>query len=166
MEWSVLATFAGVLVAAFGAAWAIVREQSVMRQLERVSAVLKDLPCDDPGRDHLVVVRADLAKRLNEGYRAPRIWGLALLASALRIFGAIVIAVGYVYAFIGLNSLLPPTADLRGYRSADWLGLSVVFVVIGAATFLIAAAVVGKRSQLRRGWLSRHSRDSADRSSV
>ena len=166
MEWSVLATFAGVLVAAAGAAWAIVREQSLMRQLERVSAVLKDVPEGSPGHAHLVVVRADLARRLNETYRAPRHWVLAFIGWALRIAGAMALVLAYVYGYIWIATVMPPTRPVSSYTALDWLQLAGTFAALATGVFLIAGLVSWKRSEKRREWLKSHRPDEADRPSV
>ncbi|MFJ3385608.1 MULTISPECIES: hypothetical protein [unclassified Curtobacterium] len=166
MEWSVLATFAGVLVAAFGAAWAIVREQSPMRQLERVSAVLKDMPEGDSACESLEVVRRDLAKRINSAYRAPREWFFGIAAWAFRIGGWLVFVVAYGYAFLGLEALLPPTRDPRDYGAADWLELAAFFGIFAAVAGLLATQLFHIRNRNRRKWLDEHHANATHRTSV
>lgn len=166
MEWSVLATFAGVLVAAAGAAWAIVREQSVIRQLERVTAVLTDVPEGSPGHAHLVVVRADLARRLNETYRAPRHWFRAFAGWTFWILAALAFVLAYVYAYVGLTALLPLPVSRRDFTPRDWFELAGVFVGLSVGAFFLAGAALLGRSRKRRAWLDGHNADEADRPSV
>lgn len=166
MEWSVLATFAGVLIAAFGAAWAIVREQSLIRQLERVTAVLTDVPVGSPGYDDLVVVRAHLARRFNETYRAPREWARGFFGWTLRVAGALAFVLAYVYVFIGLNALLPRTRPFSDYRATDWLAIGGLFAALALGVFIAATLVMWGRSDRRRRWLIAHDPDEAHRPSV
>lgn len=166
MEWSVLATFAGVLVAAAGAAWAIVREQSLIRQLERVTSVLTDVPEGSPGYDHLVFVRADLARRLNETYRAPRHWLRAFVGWTLRLASGLAFALAYVYVYLGLNMLVPVARPGRDYSAANWLELAGVFGALACGVSVAASLTMWGRSERRRTWLRGHRPDEADRPSV
>lgn len=166
MEWSVLATFAGVLVAAAGAASAIVREQSLIRQLERVTAVLTDVREGSPGYDHLVVVRADLARRFNETYRAPRHWGRAFAGWTLRVAAALALVLTYVYVFTGLYTLMPRNRPVSDYSGSDWLELGGLFGALAVGVFIASGLVMWGRSERRRKWLNTHGPEEADRPSV
>jgi hypothetical protein len=68
----VLTPLAAVLVTAVLGALGIAREQSAMRQLEWITAVLKDAGSKFPGREELVWLQEALAKRVNLQHRAPR----------------------------------------------------------------------------------------------
>jgi uncharacterized membrane protein (DUF485 family) len=105
MDWTVVAAFVGVLVPAALTALGIAREQSALRQLERVAAVLKDTADDVPGRPHLVWLHAALAERVNAQYRAPRYrplqvlaWTMVLGGWSLAIYLYVIVLVAFVRA--------------------------------------------------------------------
>jgi len=96
MDWSVLGSLAGLLgagAALWAAAWAIVRERSPLRELERITSILKDTPDDAPKRQELEAVRNHLSLRLNLRYRVPPQTPLIFLSWTLIVasFGAFIL---------------------------------------------------------------------------
>lgn len=159
--WSVIATFAGVLVAAIGAAWAIVREQSVLRQLERVSSILKDYPESDAGREDLEFVRGDLAKRLNKVYRAPYEWFAGFAGWVIGMFGAAALIMAYLFLVTAANQEWPTSHKHR--QPADWVNLASFTGVLGAVAVVVSIAFFARRTSVRRKWLKQNAKDMTSR---
>ncbi|MFS0731035.1 hypothetical protein ABC270_13270 [Curtobacterium sp. 1P10AnD] len=67
-----LTAVAGVLVTAALGAIAVVREQSAMRQLERITAILKDAPEGTITQRRLQVLQEHLTHRVSLQYRLPK----------------------------------------------------------------------------------------------
>lgn len=157
MQWSVVATFAGVLVAASAAAWGIVREQSVVRQLERLTAILKDIGEDEPSRAHLEFVRTDLAERLNTNYRAPREWLASFIGWTLRLaaWASFVIA----YAAIAATLIAQIPKPVRDGGPGTIIMVALLNAAVGGASLLLAAAFFRRRRVRRQRWLDDHQSD-------
>lgn len=159
MPWSVIATLAGVAVTALLGALAIVREQSVVRQLERVTALLKDTPEHAEGRSHLEWLRGDLSRRLNYQYRAPRQRFALFMGWFGLLFGLGNLIALYFLAAFRFASLATERLD-PGW--APWVTYGgLVLVSIGLARSAYRGIV--RRARRRIRWILRH-KQSATRS--
>jgi hypothetical protein len=149
MDWSVLATFAGVAVAAAGAAWAVVREQSVLRQLERVTAVLKDLPESSPAAPQLMFLQNSLARRLSRGYRAPKLYWE-------QYFGwfALLLSIGMFASLVAtaVRAALYSWTVMRMGAVADVILVGILLLFIAVA-FLVGVRYLRRRTRTRNDWL-------------
>lgn len=152
MTWSVIATLAGVAVTAVLGTLAIVREQSVVRQLERVNAVLKDMPAEAAGYAHLEWLRGDLARRVNLQYRAPRqryrlFWGWYGL-----VLGGLFLVIGYaVMVALAIRSV-PETPTPEPIPT--WLSV-LFFCAVTVSSFLmilLGMLFMRRRAMSRLRW--------------
>ncbi|WIB69786.1 hypothetical protein [Curtobacterium sp. MCBD17_026] len=149
MDWAVVATFAGIGVTAVLGAFATVREQSPVRQLERVTAMLKDTPASTSARDDLEQLRDSLARRVLNGYRAPREgWMLTLSWLAFLYGGFFVVAGPVILAYNGL-SLVPGLSD------APWQWMIMGAALGGGGWFLYVQGrgLFAVRHKIRTNWL-------------
>ena len=144
MDWSIIATFVTAGVGVWVAASAIVRERSPLRDLERITAVLKDTPADASRRPVLEAVRDDLSLLLNLRYRAPRfrydrfVFWYCVLAVALLV---VVFVLGVI---LGVEQLSP---------------LQSIVGAVGCC--LLLAVAISARAQAVRGrrrWMDRSMR--------
>jgi len=109
-----LTAIAGVLVTAALGAIAVVREQSAMRQLERITAILKDAPEGTITQRRLQLLQEHLTHRVSLQYRLPRgvqtqFLGLMMAGSSIALL---------------LTTLFDMTASLnhrvRGHTVLHW----------------------------------------------
>lgn len=142
-----LIAIVGLLVGAAGGAWAIVREQSLIRQLERVTAVLKDTPDDaSKARRDLEHIRNHLALRINRRYRAPR--------QRLELFNA------WYFTLLGMGIaiVLVVTAIATGVERVQDADVPVVWSVVSLLAMGIGALALGcylnyRRDRARSAWV-------------
>ena len=150
MSWTVIAAFAAPAVAAVLGAWGIAREQSVIRRLERITAILKDTPKGAAAEAHLQWLRDDLARRLNIAYRAPRERESQWFGWALTVLGGSILAGIYILivvaAAIASNTSEEPISAGQGV-------LTFVLIVVGAiASLLFGFGLIIRRNKKRERW--------------
>lgn len=161
MSWTVIAAFAAPAVAASIGAWGLAREQSILRRLERVTAVLKETPESAQAREHLEWLRDDLARRLNIGYRAPRAREALWWGWALTVLGGAALAAIYILVIVAAAS----SVSASGHSATAGEGvLFFVISVIASFAVLIAGFVLIIRRNAKRelwaknaGWDDTHS---------
>jgi hypothetical protein len=157
MPWSVLATLAGVAVTALLGALAIVREESVVRQLERITALLKETPDDAEGRAHLEWLRKDLSRRLNYQYRAPR----QRLTLFMGWFG-LLFGIGNLLAiyFLAAFKFATLTTTFLDPGWEPWIVYGTLALMsVGLARSAYRA--IGRRARRRVRWILRHNSDAS-----
>lgn len=155
MTWTVLAALAGAFVTATLGALAIVREQSVIRQLERITAILKDTPDTVQGRANVEWVRDDLARRLNFQYRAPRQGSNLFIGWLGVLFGTGVLILVYAgLVFTGIAMALSGEAKTL----PAWISVTEVVVVAAIAIVLLRTGYgfLRRRARQRLRWVIRH----------
>lgn len=128
----------------------IAHEQSLIRRLERITAVLKDTPKGAAAETHLQWLRDDLARRLNIAHRAPRERDSQWFRWALAVLGGSVLAGIYVLivvaAAIASNSNDEPVSAGQG-------GFTFVLIVAAAiASLLFGSALLIRRNKKRERW--------------
>lgn len=137
--WATVASLAGVLVAAGGAAWAIAREQSLLRQLERITDILKDTEAAGSARADLEHVRDSLARRINLRYRAPR-----LRQEAFGSWYLILAGCGAWLIFVG-NGFVWATERVLQAHLPGWVGVTstgiVAIILAGLGAFWYAMRI-------------------------
>ena len=152
MDLGVIAPLAAVIVTAVLGALGIAREQSAMRQLERVTVVLKEAGEDFEGRTELLWLQTALAKRLNQQYRAPRKRGMLLYGWAMRLAGWGLLT--WVYFVLSGAFFQVVLTDSNGQpRVAATWGLVISFVVLGVLGSVVGTTSLRKRERDRREWL-------------
>lgn len=136
-----------VLVGAAGATWAVVREQSLMRQLERVTAILKDTPVEalEPRKD-LEYLRDHLSRRINRRYRAPRErfrlfmgWYLTLAGVGTLVWTFLLVAMQWV-------SQASPSPEAVPFAVAATVVLAIIAFALGRTT-------LRRRENARLDWV-------------
>lgn len=149
MDWAVVATFAGIGVTAVLGALTTAREQSPFRQLERVTAVLKDTPSGTAGRESLEVLRDELAERILNGYRAPREQRGLILAWIGMLYGAGLLIAGPTMVLLAVNELFP------GDFLPGWTRIvfGPVFFLLGVVMVRLSRRAFGLRQEHRALWV-------------
>lgn len=153
MSWAVVATFAGIGVTAVLGAITAAHEQTPMKQLERVTALLKDTPTDASERAQLVWLRDELSRRVNERYRAPRDrFGLGL-GWLTGLYGA-GLTVVFLPALIHLLTKdWTPTGEFPvEVQPLIYGGL----LVLGIGLIVIGRYSLKTRREARRRWIDEH----------
>jgi len=161
VNWEVMAPFAAVVVTAALGAWGIAREQSAMRQLERVTAVLKDAGDDFEGRAELLWLQTALSRRVNRQYRAPQKRGVLFYAWALRIASLGMLL--WVY-FVLTNAFFSRalTDEVGQPRvGATWATI-VAITVLGVLGAIVGALQLRRREKERAEWLRVAEPDSSE----
>jgi hypothetical protein len=152
MDLGVIAPLAAVIVTAVLGALGIAREQSAIRQLERVTVVLKEAGEHFEGRAELLWLQTALATRLNQQYRAPRKRGMLLYGWAMRLAGlGLLTWVCFVLSNALFQVVLTDSNGQPGV-AATW-ALVVLFVVLGVLGSVIGTISLRKRERDRRRWL-------------
>ncbi|MCS6587146.1 hypothetical protein [Curtobacterium flaccumfaciens] len=161
MDWGVLASLAAVIVTAVLGALAIAREQSAMRQLERVTAVLKDTSQDFEGRQELLWLQSTLSTRVNLQYRAPRKRRVLIYGWATRLAGAGLLL--WVYFVVTSAFVSSALIDSGGQPrvGATWAMLGVI-VALGVAGTAVGARHLRRRDRERRAWVEAASSDASE----
>lgn len=158
MDWTIVAPISAVFVTAVLGALGISREQSVMRQLERVTAVLKDMPDNAEGRRDLEWLQTALARRVNNQYRAPRMRDDLAWGWLSRLSGWGLSLILYVLFFHAVQRASPsetPSA-LSGWITLAFLAL----IAVGSAW--AGSRRLRRRVNERQKWIvESHSTDSA-----
>jgi len=139
MDWSIVGTLLTAVVGVTVATWTVVRERSPLRELERITAVLKDTPEDAPRRRELEVIRDHLSQRLNARYRAPREVVGRFLAVYCMLSGVLLGGFGFV-----IVALAPE------YSSPAAL---VIYAVFSGISVTIGALVLASIRRYRKRWL-------------
>ena len=155
MNWAaaapVLAPIAAVVVTAALGALGIAREQSAMRQLERVTAVLKETPEHAAARGQLEWLRDALAAHVNAQYRAPRHRFIQTVGWVTTLGGCGIGVWFYMVLALATERASPDPAD-----TPTWVALAIFFGLL-----IIAAAVwsgpwfLRGRSAAREGWIEK-----------
>ncbi|GAB2975867.1 hypothetical protein [Frigoribacterium salinisoli] len=114
MDWSIIGGILAGAAAVWAAVYTLVRERAPMRELERVTAVLKDTPKDALNRVDLEVVRDHLSLRINYGYRAPRGLGFLLLGWTGLLSGVVLFFVVFGVELTGEQTLSTGRSILLG----------------------------------------------------
>lgn len=153
MNWAIVATFVGIGVTAVLGAITAAHEQSPMKQLERVTALLKDTPSDAAERRQLTWLRDELSRRVNEQYRAPTDrYGLGL-GSVIGIYGAgLVVFLFPILINLWTKDWTPPQNLSVGVQSLMYGALLVgggVLAAFGRKTLKL-------RNLRRRQWVAEH----------
>ncbi|GAA4265994.1 hypothetical protein [Frondihabitans peucedani] len=149
----------GVLVAAAATSWSILEARAPLRKLERVSAILKDMQDDDPGKESLLFLQQDLARRINRAYRAPRRgWDVAL-AWFLRVCGGLLVSTAYLVLVLWASRFIPRAA---APTVAGDLWTWLVYGAVGVAMLGVASITLAVRERARTAWIQSH--DSAETS--
>lgn len=161
VDLGVIAPLAAVIVTAVLGALGIAREQSAMRQLERVTVVLKEAGKDFEGRAELLWLQTALAKRLNQQYRAPRKRGVLLYGWAMRLAGWGLLTWVYFVLSGALFQVVLTDSNGQPRVAATW-GLVISFVVLGALGSVIGTTSLRKRERDRREWLVAAGPDESD----
>lgn len=148
-----VAALAAVLVTAALGALGITREQSAIRQRERVTAVLKEMGSDAKGRDELEWLQGALARRVNLQYRAPRERSSMLAGWTGRLLGSGLVL--YTYFFLTTTFLASVTSDDSGnltpFGTAITLG---AYTVGGVAAILVGNLNLRQRRSIRDRWVT------------
>jgi len=111
VDWSIIGGILAGAAAVWAAVYTLVRERAPMRELERVTAVLKDTPDQVAYRAYLEAVRDHLFLRINFAYRAPReVYLLTLGWTGLA--GGLLFFIFLVYVESGRETALPTWASL------------------------------------------------------
>ena len=153
MDLGVIAPLAAVIVTAVLGALGIAREQSAMRQLERVTVVLKEAGQDFEGRAELLWLQTALAKRLNRQYRAPRKRGVLLYGWAMRLAGWGLLTWVYFVLSDALFQVVLTDSNGQPRVAATW-SLIISFVVLGVIGSVIGTTSLRRRERDRRQWLN------------
>ena len=153
MDWAVIAPLAAVVVTAVLGALAVAREQSAIRQLERVTALLEDGDDDFAGRSDLLWLQSALARRVNQQYRAPRKRATLVYGWAMRLAGWGLLL--WVYFVISGAIFQVALRDSVGQArmGATWAFI-VSIVVLGVLGSAIGAFSLRKRARERSEWLA------------
>ena len=153
MNWGVLAPLAAVIVTAVLGAVAIAREQSAIRQLERVTIVLKDAESDFDGRQALLWLQTALAERVNRQYRAPRKRSALIYGWATRLAGwGVLLWVYFVFSSVFFRTVL--TDEVGQPRvGATWAAV-ISITVLGFVGSAVGAFHLRKRERERAEWLA------------
>ncbi len=152
MDWDVVAPLAAVFVTAVLGALGIAREQSAIRQLERVTAVLKDAEDDFEGRAELLWLRSALAKRINLQYRAPRKRRVLFYGWATRLAGwGLLIWVYFVFSSVIFRVVLTDSVG-QPRVGATW-AMVIAITVLGFVGSGVGAFHLRKRERQRTDWL-------------
>ena len=153
MDWGVVAPLAAVLVTAVLGALGIAREQSAIRQLERVTAVLKDAEDDFEGRAELIWLRNALAKRINLQYRAPRKRRVLLYGWATRLAGwGLLLWVYFVFSSVFFRVVLTDSVG-QPRVEATW-AMVIALAILGFVGSGVGAFHLRKRERQRTEWLA------------
>lgn len=153
MDLGVIAPVAAVIVTALLGALGIAREQSAIRQLERVTTVLKDAGDDFEGRSELLWLRAALAKRVNQQYRAPRKRGVLISGWAMRLAGwGLLLWVYFVFSNVIFRDVFTDSGG-QPRIGLTW-ALVISILVLGVLGSAIGAAGLRKRDRDREQWLA------------
>jgi hypothetical protein len=131
MDWSVLGSLAGLIgagAALWAAAWAIVRERSPLRELERITSVLKETPDNAPRRRELEAVRDHLSLRLNIRYRVPPQTYLIFLSWTLIVASFIFFILFIVIASIDSRPLPLPFQITYGFLNGVLLSIGYMLL--------------------------------------
>lgn len=139
MDWSIVSSILVASVGLWGAFWAVSRERAPMRELERITIILKDTPDDAPKRAYLEGVRDHLSMRINHRYRAPR-KATELFSVFYGLFAGTAFLVFYV--------LVRVTTSIEVTPASTWVTLGAV-----TAWFLAAGFFAIKRMVARYRWL-------------
>lgn len=154
MDWGVVAPVSAVIVTAVLGALGIAREQSAIRQLERVTAVLKDTNDDFDGRPELRWLQGELASRVKQQYRAPRKRSELIYGWGLRFGGwGLLIWVYFVISSAFFQQVL---TDRNGQPrlGATWALIISIFA-LGVLGSIVGAAILRKRERDRVHWLAK-----------
>jgi hypothetical protein len=152
VDWGVVAPVGAVIVTAVLGALGIAKEQSAIRQLERVTLVLKDTGDEYAGRSELLWLQGVLAKRVNQQYRAPRKRGVLIYGWAMRLAGwglllwVYLVVSGAIFRLVLTDSVGQPRVG------ATW-ALVISIVVLGVLGSAIGALVIRRRERERAEWL-------------
>lgn len=161
MDWGVLAPFAAVVVTAVLGAFGIAREQSAIRQLERVTAVLKDAGGDFDGRTELLWLQGALSKRVNRQYRAPRKRATLLYGWATRLAGwGLLLWIYFVLSSAFFKNVLTDSGG-QPRVGATW-SFVIAVGVLGFLGSIVGAASLRKREKDRAAWLATAEADDSE----
>ena len=140
MDWSIVGGILAGAAAVWAAVYTLLRERAPMRELERVTAVLKDTPEGAAHRPHLEAVRDHLCLRINFAYRAPREFLLLSLGWTGLLGGLAMFVFVFILEFFG-EGATPAWASLG-------LGICTgVLVTLGRFALY-------SRWRVRRNWLN------------
>lgn len=161
MNWGIVASFAAVAVTAVLGALGIAREQSAIRQLERVTAVLKDSEPTFQGRAELEWMRAALAKRVNNQYRAPRARGNLFWSWVSLLLGWGLLAGIYGIFVKALTDAATATNDGKVEGWGAWVVLSIG-IITGVGGAMTGARGLRARQALRDKWIKQARAEDSD----
>lgn len=154
-----LSAIFGVVVAAAATFWSIYEGRGPLKKLERVSAIVKDMTEDAQGRIELQVVQADLARRINFAYRAPRQLFEVVFAWFSRVGGGVFLGIAYLTFVLAAMHSLPRA---MGFWSLSGLGGGILYAAIGLALILLAEAALLRRKRSRMSWIEKHGETETD----
>jgi hypothetical protein len=139
MDWSIIGGILAGGAAVWAAVYTLVRERAPMRELERVTAVLKDTPKDALNRVELEAVRDHLSLRINYGYRAPRELGFLVLGWTGLLGGVVLFFIVF-------------SVELAGEQTAS-TGLSILIGLLNGIVVVVGQGALFARWRARNRWL-------------
>lgn len=152
MNWTVLATFVSIAVTAILGFLAIAREGSLTRKLERVSAVLSDIPATSAATDHLTWLRDDLARRVNLRYRAPRELLALSVGWTFSVLGSLLLLSSWVLLILSAVAESGKVTKAESAAIAEARGTFWIMLAIGFVSLLIGQVTIVIREARRNRW--------------
>jgi hypothetical protein len=157
MDLGGVSAFVGVCVAAVATIWTVYDGRAPLRRLERISNILKEVPAGSEAHNYLVFMQTDLARRINQNYRAPRKEVDAMMAWLLRVCGGLLSVSAYLALSTSIGAAVLPSVD--GESQTYSVGSWVLFGMLGVLMLSLAAVALKRRRKERLLWISTHKAD-------